>query len=71
VRPSNAKVGASKFKAAFANEQLEDPLASFNGKVADQLKDKIRAEEQKLVPFAQAEEELFSKIEDECIRVIK
>jgi hypothetical protein len=68
--PSSAQVGASKFNAAFANKQFEDPMASLNAKMAEmaaQIKDKIRAEEQKLVPFAQAEEELFSKIEDECI----
>ena len=45
-------------------------MASLNSKVAAQIKDKIRAEEQKLLPFVQAEEDLFSKIEDECIRVI-
>ena len=71
--PSNARAGASKISAAVANKQLKDPMASFNAKMckmADQLKDEIRVEEQKLVPFAQTEEDLFSKIEDECIQAI-
>ena len=69
--PSNARAGASKFSAAVANKQLDDPLASFNAKVTAQLEDKIRAEEQKMVPVAKLEEDLFSKIEDECIQAIK
>ena len=72
VLSSNAGAGASKFSAAFANKQLEDPLEkSFNAKICTQLKDKIRAEEQKIVLFAKAEEDLFSKIEDDCIQAIK
>ena len=48
-------------------------MASFNAKMTKmtaQLEDKIRAEEQKMVPVAKLEEDLFSKIEDECIQAI-
>ena len=42
-----------------------------NAKFAAQVEDRIKVEEQKLVPVAKAEEDLFSKIENECIQAIK
>ena len=45
-------------------------MASINAKLADQLKDKIGIEEQKLVPIAKVEADLFCNIEEECIKAI-
>ena len=70
VQPVSARAGSSKFSAEFSNKQFGDPLSGYNAKMTAQLEDDLRAAEQRLVPLAKLEDDLFSRIEDECIQAV-